>query len=90
MDFPNEEVSLTDITDRKNPVPFRERLSIVRSYVEDAPAEGLWKAMDRREHTSQKKTSVLAKLKEHAQTAPDKGAKKPEQTKKPKSKEMEM
>lgn len=31
--------------------------------------------MDRREHTSQKKPSVLAKLKEHAQTAPDKGAK---------------
>ena len=90
VDFPNEEVSLTDITDRKNPVPFRERLSIVRSYVEDAPAEGLWKAMDRREHTSQKKTSVLAKLKEHAQTTPDKGAKKPEQTKKPESKEMEM
>ena len=90
VDFPNEEVSLTDITDRKNPVPFRERLSIVRSYVEDAPAESLWKAMDRREHPSQKKTSVLAKLKEHAQTAPDKGAKKPEQTKKPKSKEMEM
>ena len=90
VDFPNEEVSLTDITDRKNPVPFRDRLSIVRSYVEDAPAESLWKAMDRREHPSQKKTSVLAKLKEHAQTAPDKGAKKPEQTKKPKSKEMEM
>ena len=90
VDFPNEEVSLTDITDRKNPIPFRERLSIVRSYVEDAPADSLWKAMDRREHPSQKKTSVLAKLKEHAQTAPDKGAKKPEQTKKPKSKEMEM
>lgn len=90
VDFPNEEVSLTDITDRKNPVPFRERLSIVRSYVEDAPAESLWEAMDRREHTSQKKPSVLAKLKEHAQTAPDKGAKKPEHTKKPKSKEMEM
>ena len=90
VDFPNEDVSLTDITDRKNPVPFRERLSIVRPYVEDAPAENLWKAMDRREHTSQKKTSVLAKLKEHAQTTPDKGAKKPEQTKKPKSKEMEM
>ena len=62
----------------------------VRSYVEDAPAESLWKAMDRREHPSQKKTAVLAKLKEHAQTAPYKGAKKPEQTKKPKSKEMEM
>ena len=90
VDFQNEEISLTDITDRKNPVPFRERLSIVRSYVEDAPAESLWEAMDRREHTSQKKPSVLAKLKEHAQTAPDKGAKKPEQTKKPKSKEMEM
>lgn len=90
VDFPNEDVSLTDITDRKNPVPFRERMSIVRSYVEDAPAESLWKAMDRREHTSQKKTSVLAKLKEHAKSAPDKGAKKPEQTKKPKSKEMEM
>ena len=90
VDFPNEEVSLTDITDRKNPVPFHERLSIVRSYVEEAPAESLWKAMDRREHPSQKKTSVLAKLKEHAQTAPDKGTKKPEQTKKPKSKEMEM
>ena len=29
--------------------------------------------MDRREHPSQKKTPVLAKLKEHAQTAPDKG-----------------
>ena len=29
VDFQNEEVSLTDITDRKNPVPFRERLSIV-------------------------------------------------------------
>ena len=90
VDFQNEEVSLTDITDRKNPVPFRERLSIVRSYVEDAPAESLWEVMDRREHTSQKKPSVLAKLKEHAQTAPDKGAKKPEHTKKPKSKEMEM
>ena len=90
VDFPNEEVSLTDITDRKNPVPFRERLSIVRSYVEDAPAESLWKAMDRREHPSQKKTSVLAKLKEHAKSAPDKCAKKPEYTKKPKSKEMEM
>lgn len=90
VDFQNEEISLTDITDRKNPVPFRERLSIVRSYVEDAPAESLWEAMDRREHTSQKKPSVLAKLKEHAQTAPDKGAKKPEHTKKPKSKEMEM
>ena len=90
VDFPNEEVSLTDITDRKHPVPFHERMSIVRSYVEDAPAESLWKAMDRREHPSQKKTSVLAKLKEHAQTAPDKGAKKPEHTKKPKSKEMEM
>jgi hypothetical protein len=46
--------------------------------------------MERREHTSQKKTSVLAKLKEHAQTTPGKGAKKPEHTKKPKSKEMEI
>ena len=90
VDFLNEEVSLTDITDRKNPVPFHERLSIVRSYVEDAPAESLWKATDRREHTSQKKTSVIAKLKEHAKSTPDKGSKKPEQTKKPKSKEMEM
>ena len=59
VDFQNEEVSLTDITDRKNPVPFRERLSIVRSYVEDAPAESLWEAMDRREHTSQKKPLSL-------------------------------
>ena len=90
VDFPNEDVSLTDITDRKNPVSFRERLSIVRSYVEDAPAENLWKAIDRREHGSQKKPSVLAKLKEHAQAVPDKGIKKPEKTKKPKSKEMEM
>lgn len=90
VDFPNEEVSLTDITDRKNPIPFRERLSIVRSYVEDAPAENLWKAMDRREAAAPKKTSVLAKLKEHAQAAPDKPEKKPERTKKSKSIEMEM
>ena len=90
VDFTNDSVSLTDITDKKNPVPFCEQLSIVRSYVEAAPAEQLWKAMERRDHTSQKKTSVLAKLKEHAQTTPGKGAKKPEHTKKPKSKEMEM
>ena len=90
VDFTNDSVSLTDITDKKNPVPFCEQLSIVRSYVEAAPAEQLWKAMERREHTSQKKTSVLAKLKEHAQITPGKGAKKPEHTKKPKSKEMEI
>ncbi len=90
VDFPNEEVNLTDITDKKNPVPFSERLSIVRSYVEDAPAEQLWKAVDRREKSAPKKTSVLAKLKEHAQAAPDKATKKAEHTKKPKSNEMEM
>lgn len=87
VDFPNEEVRLTDITDKQHPAQFWEKLSIVREYVENAPAENLWKAIDRREHGSQKKPSVLAKLKEHAKAAPDKAAKQPEHTKKPK--EME-
>ena len=90
VDFPNEEVRLTDITDKQHPVQFWEKPSIVREYVEDAPAENLWKAIDRREHGSQKKPSVLAKLKEHSKSAPDKAAQKPECTKKSKSKEMEM
>ena len=38
----------------------------------------------------QPKQSVLKKLKEHAQNISDKEAKKPEQSKKPKSKEMEI
>ena len=87
VDFPNEEVRLTDITDKQHPTQFWEKPSIVREYVENAPAENLWKAIDRREHGSQKKTSVLAKLKEHAKAAPDKAAKQHEHTKKPK--EME-
>jgi hypothetical protein len=90
VDFPNEEVRLTDITDKQHPVQFWEKPSIVRGYVEDAPAENLWKAIDRREHGSRKKPSVLAKLKEHAQAAPENAVKKPERTKKPKSNEMEM
>ena len=90
VDFPDEEVRLTDITDKQHPVQFLEKLSIVREYVEDAPAENLWKAIDRREHGSRKKPSVLAMLKEHAQATPDKAVKNPERTKKSKSKEMEM
>lgn len=90
VDFPNEEVRLTDITDKQHPVQFWEKPSIVREYVADAPAESLWKAIDRREHGSQKKPSVLAKLKEHSKSASDKAAQKPERTKKSKSKEMEM
>ena len=38
----------------------------------------------------QPKQSVLKKLKEHAQNISDKEAKYPEQSKKPKSKEMEI
>ena len=74
VDFPNEEVRLTDLTDKQHPVQFWEKPSIVRDYVEDAPAENLWKAIDRREHGSWKKSSVLAKLKEHAKSVPDKAA----------------
>ena len=90
VDFTNDSVSLTDITDKK--IPFHSVSSCLLSVPmwKPAPAEQLWKAMERREHTSQKKTSVLAKLKEHAQITPGKGAKKPEHTKKPKSKEMEI
>lgn len=55
VDFPNEEVRLTDITDKQHPVQFWEKPSIVRDYVENAPAENLWKAIDRREHGSRKK-----------------------------------
>lgn len=87
VDFPNEEVRLTDITDKQHPVQFWEKPSIVREYVENAPAENLWKAIDRREHGSRKKPSVLAKLKEHAKSAPDKAAKQPEHTKKSKGME---
>ena len=87
VDFPNEGVRLTDITDKQHPAQFWEKPSIVREYVENAPAEHLWKAIDRREHGSQKKPSVLAKLKEHAKAAPDKAAKQPEHTKKPKGME---
>ena len=90
VDFSNEEVRLTDITDKQHPIQFCEKPSIVRSYVEEAPAEKLWQAMDRRERTAHKKPSVLAKLKEHAQAAPAKAVKKHEHTKKSKSKEMEM
>ena len=87
VDFPNEEVRLTDITDKQHPTQFWEKPSIVREYVENAPAENLWKAIDRREHGSQKKPSVLAKLKEHAKAAPDKAAKQPEHTMKSKGME---
>lgn len=87
VDFPNEEVRLTDITDKLHPVQFWEKPSIVREYVENAPAENLWKAIDRREHGSRKKSSVLAKLKEHAKSAPDKAAKQPEHPKKSKGME---
>ena len=87
VDFLNEEVRLTDITDKQHPVQFWEKPSIVREYVENAPAENLWKAIDRREHGSRKKPSVLAKLKEHAKSTPDKAAKQPEHTKKTKGME---
>ena len=87
VDFPNEEVRLSDITDKQHPVQFWEKPSIVREYVENAPAENLWKAVDRREHGSRKKPSVLAKLKEHSKSAPDKLAQKPEHTKKTKGME---
>lgn len=87
VDFPNEEVRLSDITDKQHPVQFWEKPSIVREYVENAPAENLWKAIDRREHGSRKKPSVLAKLKEHAKSAPDKTTKQPEHTKKSKGME---
>lgn len=87
VDLPNEEVRLTDITDKQHPVQFWEKPSIVRDYVENAPAENLWKAIDRREHSSRKKPSVLAKLKEHSKSAPDKAAQKTEHTKKSKGME---
>lgn len=87
VDFPNEEVRLTDLTDKQHPVQFWEKPSIVRDYVENAPAENLWKAIDRRERGSRKKPSVLAKLKEHAKSAPDRAAKQPEHTKKSKGME---
>lgn len=87
VDFPNEEVRLTDITDKQHPVQFWEKPFIVRDYVEDAPAENLWKAIDRREHGSRKKPSVLAKLKEHTKSASDKAAKQSEHTKKSKGME---
>lgn len=87
VDLPNEEVRLTDITDKQHPVQFWEKPSIVREYVENAPAENLWKAIDRREHGSRKKPSVLAKLKEHAKSTPDKASKQPEHPKKSKGME---
>lgn len=87
VDFSNDEVRLTDITDKQHPVQFWENPSIVREYVENAPAENLWKAIDRREHGSRKKPSVLAKLKEHAKSTPDKATKQPEHIKKTKGME---
>ena len=89
VDFSNDAVGMTDITDKQHPIAFREKPSIVRSYVEAAPAEQLWKAIERQERGT-KKPSVLAKLKDHAQAAPERQTKTPDRAKKPKSKEMEI
>ena len=89
VDFSNDAVGMTDITDKQHPIAFREKTSIVRSYVEAAPAEQLWKAIERQERRTNK-PSVLAKLKDRAQSAPERQTKTPERAKKPKSKEMEI
>ena len=89
VDFSNDAVGMTDITDKQHPIAFREKPSIVRSYVEAAPAEQLLKAFERQERRT-KKPSVLAKLKDHTQSAPERQTKTPERAKKPKSKEMEI
>ena len=89
VDFSNDAVGMTDITDKQHPIAFREKPSIVRSYVEAAPAEQLWKAIERQERRTNK-PSVLAKLKDRAQSAPERQTKTPERAKKPKSKEMEI
>lgn len=90
VDFAQNDVRLTDLTDKQHPKEFHESVSFVRSCVENAPAEKLWEAIDRRVQKPTRKSSVLAKLKEHSQVAPDKAVKKPERVKKTKSKEMEL
>lgn len=89
VDFSNDAVGMTDITDKQHPIAFREKPSIVRSYVEAAPAEQLWKAIERQERRTNK-PSILAKLKDRAQSAPERQTKTPERAKKPKLKEMEI
>ena len=89
VDFARDEAALTDISDKRHPKPLCERLSIVRSYVEDAPSEKLWEAIDARNQTAQKKTSVLAKLKEKSQST-KKAERQAVRTGKAKTNEMEM
>lgn len=90
VDFTRDEAALTDISDRQHPKPFCERLSVVRSYVEDAPAEKLWEAIDARDQAAQKKTSVLAKLKEKSQSTTKKAERQTVRTDKNKTNEMEI
>ena len=55
-----------------------------------SPVEKMLKVIKRRDNATTRKSSVLAKLKEHPQSELDKAAKKPERVKKLKSKEMEL
>lgn len=89
VDFAANDVRLTDITDPKMPQTIHEMPAIVRIYVEEAPAENLWAALDRGKEPEKPQHSVLAKLKQCKADA-GKDAPKPKLDKKPKSKEMEI
>ena len=89
VDFAANDVRLTDITDPKMPQTIHEMPAVVRIYAEEAPAENLWAALDRRKEPEKSQHSVLAKLKQCKADA-GKDAPKPKLDKKPKSREMEI
>ena len=89
VDFAANDVRLTDITDPKMPQTVHEMPAIVRIYVEEAPAENLWAALDREKEHEKPQHSVLAKLRQCKADA-GKDAPKPQLDKKTKSKEMEI
>lgn len=89
VDFAANNVRLTDITDPKQPRTIHEAPAIVRLYVEEAPTENLWAALDRKHGNDQPQHSVLAKLK-RCKAEAEKDAPKPKLEKKQKSKEMEI
>ena len=100
VNFDADTVTMVNLTDPTHPTIVQENIKEFKEVSEmygmpfdlDEAAEmkKAFLAEKTQKAEKQPKQSVLKKLKEHAQNISDKEAKKPEQSKKPKSKEMEI
>lgn len=100
VNYEADTVTLVNLTDPTQPPIVQDNIKEFKEVSEmygmpfdlDETAEMKKAFLAEKTHKAEKqpKQSVLKKLKEHAQNISDKEAKKPEQSKKPKSKEMEI